>query len=342
MYHPKQISYGITLQYENVIVSENSLEEVWLNVEKLGVINFVKKYKYNLTGNSFDDLIRYSCLRIRQSIEFRKSYQNMSILTSPLLLYYSFLNLLRGIYALKYEKKASKRHGLCFISGDNILNCSAKINSGTFSDYLISKEIKFDNKKNISLKDSIMNIIELQNEVEQFGLTSNVIPVNISLFMDGHVNIYFVKEINDLKNNWNIYFPQLTGVFNYVDERNLSTNIIDNIRQIDSKNHIIDNKKIINQLFYTDLIKHKNNDSHDIWYLIKNKEKYLDRGSYYYIALFILSSIARYEPEMLQELNDKYNEYSWLIKKLLNLAERFFPQILFGELYSKIIYFTTK
>jgi hypothetical protein len=77
------------------------------------------------------------------------------------------------------------------------------------------------------------------------------------------------------------------------------------------------------------------------WYLIREVDNHstLTRASYYYIAVFILGSIVRYEPELMLEVSYLDSEIGWFIDRFLNKAERFFPQLKICEQCKTTIYF---
>src|SRR6266849_7851840 len=76
--------------------SENPLEEAWTRIAQLGSAEFVGSIFQPEKPNNGDKVVTYSAVRVRQAIEFRDAARQSTLLTSPLLLYYSFLNLTRA------------------------------------------------------------------------------------------------------------------------------------------------------------------------------------------------------------------------------------------------------
>ncbi|MDP2896587.1 MAG: hypothetical protein Q8Q12_08505, partial [bacterium] len=77
------------------------------------------------------------------------------------------------------------------------------------------------------------------------------------------------------------------------------------------------------------------------WYLVRQvqPELVLPRPSYYFIALFILGSIVRYQPEVILGASSPYSQLGWLLGRLVGLAQRFYPQLMLRWLYGREIYF---
>ncbi|TGL46740.1 hypothetical protein EHQ59_17030 [Leptospira kemamanensis] len=102
-----------TFQINNRYKSDNPANEAWDRIARFGSLNYLKKI---FTSEKSEDIIlkllNYSSTRINQAIELRLSYSNQSLLTSPLLYYYTMLNLLRGMIPLTFEMEAEKGHGL--------------------------------------------------------------------------------------------------------------------------------------------------------------------------------------------------------------------------------------
>ena len=121
--------------------SENPLEEVWVRVSQHGTAEFVRKLTPTTTVSKWDELVDYAVVRIRQAVELRNAARRASLLTSPLMFYYSFLNLTRGMLAIGPEIMPAKGHGLRYISAKQLLDCAAEITPGTFSDFLSSQRI---------------------------------------------------------------------------------------------------------------------------------------------------------------------------------------------------------
>jgi len=72
--------------------TENPLEEVWSTVALHGSADFLQKHLTPPVGHSVAPYIQYAGIRARQAVEFREAARQATLLTSPLSLYYSFLN----------------------------------------------------------------------------------------------------------------------------------------------------------------------------------------------------------------------------------------------------------
>jgi hypothetical protein len=154
-----------------LFLSENPLEEVWTRVGQLGNESALDKiYRPSSTTIPRDDYIKYAAIRIRQSLEFRQAFRQSTLLTSPLPLYYSFLNLTRALLVIGHDKMPKPpNHGLIYKNDTGeLLNAKAEITDGTFSNYLDSQSISWKKGDKISLGEALGLIIELQSDYQPF------------------------------------------------------------------------------------------------------------------------------------------------------------------------------
>lgn len=331
--------YG-SFQKGTVYDSENPLEEVWSRVARFGNSSWVKSISAKAIPpikTPWEEYGPYSIIRIRQAIEFRSAYQNTTTLTSPLPLYYSFLNMIRGFLGFKFQIKSSKSHGLSFKVKPNPLDCIAEITKkGTFPYFL--KAFDFDDKVGlkISLKDCISRIVEIWKDYHSLQLgSSNVIPVEINTKMSGlfELKLYIPKSIKEHFNkDWKKLFPtlfdscEIDPVTNTLkvkyDSEKLTAEIIEKYC----------NDKLLPSLIWRE---------DPMWYLIieTNSSMMLPRSAYYFIAIFILGSIVRYEPELILKITDPDSELSWFIGRFIKTAERFFPQLMLNWIFLESVYF---
>ncbi|MDP2895806.1 MAG: YaaC family protein, partial [bacterium] len=113
------------------------------------------------TEEDWQRVVKYAVARVRQAVEFRQAACGSSILTSPLALYYSFLNMTRGFLALRQERLPAPDHGLKYHGDSDLLSNSASLRKGTFQDYLDALGARRHSALRISLEDALSRIIEL-------------------------------------------------------------------------------------------------------------------------------------------------------------------------------------
>jgi hypothetical protein len=324
-----------SFQIPNVFESENPLEEVWSWIARFGTKDYIKNH-FHPDNPEIDREIygKYGLVRAKQAFEFRNSARDCSLLTKPLTLYYSFLNLTRAFLAFGPEIMPTSSHGLKFQSGQNLLKSNAKLVKGTFTDYLSSMGINWQKNTVISLEDALSRIIEIHQDFVSLKISkSYVYPVKLQVATRGPIYIDPLMPHDTFPSNWEAEFPALTK------ECKLNE---------DKDGFIIEDKAIcenheslsayIHKILHHDLIySHMNSP----WYLVREVDNHitLSRASYYFIAVFILGSIVRYEPELMLEVSKLDSELGWFIDRFLNKAERFFPQLKISEINNKTIYF---
>src|SRR5262245_946040 len=100
------------------LYAETPLEEVWSRLSLYGSEEFLRE---NVTDvRDIEALSDYVAVRMRQAIELRTATRQATLLTAPLTLYYSVLNLTRASMAIRQEIY-SKGHGLTYKVNSDIL-----------------------------------------------------------------------------------------------------------------------------------------------------------------------------------------------------------------------------
>jgi len=324
-----------SFQYPHRFESENPLEEVWSRVARFGAIDYIMN---NLNPEKididWDNYVNYAIIRVKQAVEFRESAQNATLLTKPLALYYSFLNLTRGFLALGPEIMPSSAHGLQFIKGDSLFSSSAKLTKGTFTEYLSAFGFNWEKETKISLEEAFARIVEIhQDFISLKQYNSFVFPVRVQTKTGGPVYIDPISPHKEFPENWDRDFPSLKEKCSLEED--------DQEFVVDDKD-VCENRDSISKFLHENLLNDLIYNSFDSpWYLIRNLDSSISfsRVSYYYIAIFILGSIVGYEPELMLESNRLDSEMGWFLDKFLKKAERFFPQLKIGEQCQTTIYF---
>jgi len=146
------------------VKSENPLEEVWSRVGLHGNGDILRREFVPPPGQSSEPYVRYAGVRMRQAVEFRDSARQATLLTAPLSLYYSFLNLTRACISLKRDVLRSGRHGLTFRESGDLLDSAAVLTGGTFTEYLQAAGYSCRSGTVVSLHEALSRIIEIRND----------------------------------------------------------------------------------------------------------------------------------------------------------------------------------
>lgn len=315
--------------------SENPLEEVWSWIARYGTKDYIKNHLHPENPEiDWEAYVNYGIVRAKQAVEFRNSARISTLLTKPLTLYYSFLNLTRAFLALGPEIMPTSAHGLKFEAGESLLSSKAKLVKGTFADYLGSIGINWQKNTVISLEDALARIIEIHQDFVSLKISeSYVFPVQLQVATGGPIYIDPLMPHANFPDNWETEFPALTEKCRLDEDKEgliiEDKTICQNHESISTYIH----KILLNDLIF--------NHMGSPWYLIREVDNHstLTRASYYYIAVFILGSIVRYEPELMLEVSYLDSEIGWFIDRFLNKAERFFPQLKICEQCKTTIYF---
>ncbi len=314
--------------------SENPLEELWSHIALLATEEHLQAHsRPEETTEDWNAFIRYAVVRIRQAIEFRNAAGNSSLLTKPLLLYYASLNLLRAALALRAEVKPKPAHGLHFHRKSHILKCYATLDNGTLTDFLDAEEIPWRHGRRITLNDALARVVEIHEEYRWIRRKNSlVIPVRVVAEEDGRVLLRFFGDLPWFRDHWQRDLPGLAGSCALEPEGNvLSVGEGVNGQDPDAVSAFCHAHLEPDPVFREDAY----------WYAIRcvHPELVFHRIAYYAIALFVLGSTARYQPELLLRNAQPHSELGWLLERFTRAAERFFPQILYSWLREQPVYF---
>lgn len=314
------------LENYNKILSDNPKEEIWTHLLKFCDISYLKRQFPELNLEAYE----FISTSIFQAHEYYHASKSSSLRTRPLLLYYSILNLTKGIIYMRQEKKPAGYHGLSNTKFKNILVMSAKVNNGVFME--LSQLLNFHAEKDlrITFSDFCNNNIELYwDYCHYFNKEVKIIVPNVEVYMDGKIDITFNGE---QCSNFNIIKDKtdLLKDFKIIEE--------DKILKLTNKDNF-DNKKegilLMKNHFDFSIYPDKN------YYLNINQPKIPSILSYFGV-LFLLSDIVRYRPnELYYLLNDRERSIKWFLKRTCDISERAFPNLLLNLVYkSKLKYAT--
>jgi hypothetical protein len=316
-----------------LIRSEDPLHEVWDHIARYGTSFPEKHLRPDKLDIPWDEHLRYAQIRTRQALEFRHAARDASLLTAPLPLYYSFLNLTRAFLAIGPEVMPQSRHGLKFVSTDDLMNSYAQIEkSGTFVDYLDSLGFASNVGAKISLVDALGSIVELTPTFGQFdAVHTHVQTVSVRGLMTGPVRLHLLNYPRDWA-NWQSDFPELVES---CAEESVGVLLL-NDRTIGQDYLAV--CKFLSQRLLPGLTL----QNHPTWYAIRkgNGVLPLPRAAYYFVAMFILGSAVRYQPELLLAPSTQDSEIGWLLGRFIRRAERYFPQLKLMELHRSQLYFS--
>jgi hypothetical protein len=270
----------------------------------------------------------YAAVRVRQAVEFREAARNISILTRPLPLYYSSLNLLRGFIALGQGVKPSKKsHGLTFI-GENEANffaMGAKFCDGTFTEFLKAREVPYERDTEITLGQALSRIVEIANNISPSCGPHEVFRVDVEAWYSGKIRLHFrcpPGQEEFFATDWPEWFPLIKDI--------CSLDHTGAVLIVDKRKDAISGREGIVDFLHQNLEVNLSSYEDPAWFAIRHRESKfnLPREALYFIGAFILSSAVRYKPESLLAISDPDSETGWIVARFLNAAERYFPHLL--------------
>jgi hypothetical protein len=331
---PRSGHYLGSFQTGTRVKSENPLEEVWARVALHGSGDFARRLFLPPPGKDIEPYVQYAGLRLRQAVEFREATRQATLLTAPLSLYYSFLNLTRACICLKRDVLRSGGHGLRLRKSGDLLNSAAVLTGGTFTDYLREAGYSYRSGTVVSLHEALSRIIEIRNDyADIYGRDSLVVPVDVDAYRSGEVILKMPQRIYDISRaspDWTSELPSLSGCCTVGAgvnelESTFTTSKLEDVHNFCSL-----------RLEPSGFLQEEST-----WYLIRQPDPDLvfPRPAYYFVALFILGSVVRYEPEMMLDTVVPGSLSGWFLKRVVQSAERFFPQLMLSWLEGTTLYF---
>jgi hypothetical protein len=306
--------------------SERPVDEVWNLVSRYGVTSWIQK---NTSGPvPWEKWGPYAIARLRQAVEFRTAAHQGTILTRPLPLYYSLLNLLHAFFALKTDAPPTGRHGLLFKRQNQggMFQAAAEITDGTFSDYLAATNALYKRGTLITLHEALLRVVEMASYFWTSSLgPAEVFGIRIEAYQSGNVLLHFhggPGQEADFRTSWNEWFPNLKDV--------CSLEPTGTILRVDANKVDTSTYQAICDFCYQYLEANLQYYDAPLFFAIRHSRPDLDlpRPAFYFIAAFILSSMVRYEPELMLDASNPDSEDGWLIARFLEAAERYFPHLL--------------
>ncbi len=327
-----ELRYTESFQRGTAFESECPLEEAWSRIAQLGSAEHLRSIMDSAKPLP-DEIVQYVVVRIRQAVEFREAARKSTLLTSPLPLYYACLNLTRACVALRSGKTPSPHHGLSFRkNGADLLRGAAILRDGTFRDYLDATGMA-RTRATISLSDALARIIEVHQDFAGFrGHSSLVVPVKMEAFLDGRVLLTFPEALKDFRVNWQLEFSKVASDCALEQEGNALR-----VRPEVPTSSAEAIAAFLHRSLEHDLCRRQR----PTWYLVRETDQdlVLPRAAYYFVALFVLGSVVRYEAELLVDVADLDSELGWLLRRVVAASERFYPQLMLGWLRSEPVYF---
>ncbi|XYI00065.1 YaaC family protein [Sorangium sp. So ce1128] len=309
---------------------------MWRNIERLGTVDNLTRIAKS-KGNK-PKVVRPASLKVRQAIELRRASSDSSALTKPLMLYYSMLNLTRGVMLAFQGDFGSPSHGLRYRAGPTLLECKAEVGAQgtfrTFADSIGTPAAELDNKT-YSLRDLFAVIPEMQNDFYLLNRgVSSVVRVEVRAYIRGEepTTLHFQvpgESQQTFEQKWTQLFPWMADVCELHGPFTLRLKV-----QVEHEELVAEFCKrfLIHDLRMRD----------DAWWYDHRAGggvTLLQRLPAYIAAMFILSNITRYEPEFLDDSTLQLSDLGYFIRAFLDSAERFFPQLILELIHGHPVFF---
>jgi len=330
----REIPYMGSFQRATIIRSTDPLSGVWREVERVGTTDSVARIA---AGRSQPPAVcRPAVLKMRQAVELRRAGIDASLLTKPLLLYYSMLNLVRGVMLPTRGDFGARAHGLSYSSGPTLLECKAEVSPrGTFRAFAESVGVPPADldKRVFSLRDLFAVIPETLRDFYLLRAgPASVVWVTVESFIGGFTYLTFqLPDVDEatFASSWQTMFPWMAEVCDLDAAFRLRLKVK---LQSDSMVAEFCSRYLIHDMRPRDSA---------VWldHRVGGGVVLLPRIVAYLAAMFILSNVCRYEPDYLEDAAVGGTDLGFFLGQFLSAAERFFPHLVLELMSGKCIHF---
>lgn len=324
------VFYFGSFQIGDNVDTEDPLDAVWSYIERIASMDFLSS-RCSKRENAL-----YAAVRLRQAVEFRSASRTTTLVTRPLPLYYSALNLARAGIAVVTGRQATPAHGLRHVTSSDLLSNAAKVVPGTFADFVGALGSAAQPGHQVTLDECLAALPELADQYSAIpGQIGRAVPVSVGYESDLCLTFDPAFLPSDLvfASQWHLLFPKLADVCE-LGEPPSNTLVVKS--SIDTFSY-----EAIGR-FCSQHLEHRLSFGRTpLWYAIRQSpgQDVLPRAAYYLVGLFILSSMVRYQPELLAATDVAQSQTAWLLGRFLAAAERFLPQLLYSWIVGRDTYF---
>ncbi len=322
-----------SFQRGRVIEASDPLSEVWRRIERAGTIDNLRRVIAN-KGRA-PDTAEVASLRLQQAVEFRSSARSASLLTKPLLLYYSSLNLVRAVSLAYTGDAGAPSHGLSFTAGADILSCQAvTLKKGTFPKF--ASDIGVEDLAPgacFSLRDILASVPELLDDFPLLACgESSIVRVAVHAFINADTKLRFFAagfSEDEFRERWEDLHPWFRDSCEYAESFTLR--LKERLTKEDDVAAFCKQK----------LLHHLTLRDDPLWYdhVTRPGVQILHRLLAYLAGLFVLSNVVRYQPEFLATATRGNTDAGYALDTFLRHAERYVPQLILELLNGHAVFF---
>ena len=314
------------------VLTENPESEIWSYLVRLSDIGYLARA---VTAVTKDATIAITTL-LSQAYEYYSASRTISLNTKPLLIYYSFLCLTKALILAATKEEPPPYHGLCKPQTlGTFLNYNVEANHGVFKTLCNLLGCSIQIPTNFAISSFFENAIELSGPyAEYFNQGLNIVNFQLSAYQSGRIMLVF-RKVND----------GLTAKLNRTriveDFRLISDSRDQVIYQCDSKWVYDGNYEQVKSAIRTLLLKFSEfSPIYPRTYYVNLNDPKLPQLAAYYGLMFCLSSMVRYNPNLLFEiLWRKEVSINWFLEKACSISLRVFPNLILNQMYGRFLNF---
>ena len=308
--------------------TENPLGEVWRQLLLASDYTYLKS---NWSASD-DDLVSVTTY-LRQAHEYHLASRAVTLMTSPLLIYYSALNLAKAVINVVNDCRSSDYHGLCKPKmEDSLLDVSVETNNGVFLELARLAGTTICVGRRLRLEDFLQNMLDVQKYYcEYFERPTQYVWPSVEAFLSGRVEVVFTTDL--LRGKSVEDFRAL------LHER---TNLYDDFEEVESEDALkLESRENYEgeerRIAMLDLIQRHFEFSvfpqYHYFINLLSEEDRIPPVAAYFGAMYVLSEIVRYKPNHIHRfLRERETSVEWFIQQLCSVSERVLPNLFFNIL----------
>jgi len=284
------------------------------------------------------DVVPFITESIIQAEEFKSSAASCGEHTKPLLLYYCFLNLTKGILAWENNRVSLGHHGLKKVeipSSRDLLEVSVQLRKGIFWDLLLLKGTTPKRDLRITFDELLKRCAYMTWEYEiAYNRKSMILIPSVDCntsFTDLEIKIQAPPK--DFSAKWEKLLPDFAKYFELKEPA--SNYLIFALKNDAPKGSLDAIQSVLDETVIHSVFANPN------YFLlpITNIEYSWPQELYLYALSFILSSLVRYHPDYWHREVIAKRKNRWVVRRLISIMQRVYPNMMVNIMYNARIKF---
>ena len=279
---------------------------------------------------------------IGQAHEYYLASHTVTLMTSPLLIYYSALNLAKAVINVVNDSPSSDYHGLCKPEmTDSLLDVSVETNNGVFLELAQLAGTTIATGRRFRLEDFLVNMLDMQDDYcGYFNREPSYVWPNVKAYFSGKVEVEFSTDFLGERNleDFRSLLQERTHLYEDFEETEVEGQWkLESKEVYEGEDRKAARLELLNRHFEFSVFP----KNHYFMNILPFEEQ-MPPAAAYFGAMYVLSEIVRYKPNHIHRfLRAKDSSVEWFIQQLCSISKRVLPNLLLNLLTGERHKFTS-